>query len=126
MKYFEHEEKQGKIKAEMGRLQTLFTRVPLKKKRLVEGLISRSAYMRVSLEEFEADLDENGVVEMFSQSPDLDPYERARPTAQLYNTLNKNYQSIMRQLMDCLDTAPPEKKKSTKDSFAAFAGGRDD
>ena len=56
--------------------------------------------MRVTLEDMEQDLDQNGYVEMFTQSERTDPYERERPVARLYNTMNKNYQSIMKQLSD--------------------------
>ena len=33
----------------------------------MEGLIQRAAYLRITLEDFEVDLDENGFVEMFRQ-----------------------------------------------------------
>ena len=55
--------------------------------------------MRATLDDYKNDLDANGYVEMFSQSDKTEPYERMRPVAQLYGTMNKNYQSIMRQIM---------------------------
>ena len=79
--------------------------------------------MKITLEDYEEDLDEKGYVESFSQSEKLEPYERERPVARLYNTMNKNYQSIIRQLTDLLqkDTAPPK-----DDEFNSFVDGRDD
>jgi len=35
---------------------------------------------------------------MFTQSEKTEPYERERPVARLYNTMNANYQKIIKQL----------------------------
>lgn len=79
--------------------------------------------MRIMLEIYEADIDENGYIEMFSQSEKTDPYERERPVARLYNTMNKNYQSIIKQLTDLV---PKEEPKAQDDGFDSFVGDRDD
>jgi len=94
--------KEERIKAEDRRLRTLFKELPKDTKALYDGLIKRAAYMRATLEDYEQDLDEKGYVESFLQSKDLMPYERERPVARLYNTMNKNYQSIIKQLKDAL------------------------
>jgi hypothetical protein len=78
--------------------------------------------MRVTLEDYEADLDDRGYVELFSQSPQMEPYERERPVARLYNTMNKNYQSIMKQLSDML---PKQQAEVKDDGFDAFVARRD-
>ena len=79
--------------------------------------------MRVTLEIYEKDLDENGYVESFTQSEKTEPYERERPVARLYNTMNKNYQSIIKQLTDLL---PAEVQKMEDDNFDDFVSNRDD
>lgn len=81
--------------------------------------------MRITLEDYEKDLDNKGYVEMFSQSEKTDPYERERPVARLYNTMNKNYQTIIKQLGDLL---PKENVSKTQqdDGFDSFVNGRDD
>jgi hypothetical protein len=77
--------------------------------------------MRVTLEDYEADLDAGGYVELFTQSEKTDPYERERPVARLYNTMNKNYQSIMKQLSDKM----PEATADPAEEILKFAvGGR--
>lgn len=124
MAYMEAEEKRNKILEEQNRLKKLYTKVPRRKKKLLEGLIERAAYMRITLQEYESDIDENGSVEPFSQSANCEPYDRARPVAQLYNTMNKNYQSIMKQLSDLLPEEEPVKNKS--DGFDQFVNGRED
>lgn len=87
---------------------------------LYDGLIRRAAYMRITLEDYESDLDKNGYVEQFTQSEKTDPYERERPVARLYNAMNKNYQSIMKQLSDKL---PDPVNESASEELMKFAFG---
>lgn len=117
-------DKQERIKAEVSRLQRIYSRVDKKNKALIDGLIRRAAFMRVSLEDQEQDLIARGYVEWFSQSPDTDPYERARPISQIYNSMNKNYQSIMKQLGDLVPPPPPPEEKG--DGFDEFVAARGD
>lgn len=109
-------------KKEIKRLTELLEEVVDNKKSLVEGLIERAAFMRAKLEELEIDLNEHGFTELFSQSESQDPYERVRPQANQYHTLNKNYQSIMKQLTDLLPKGPP---REGDDGFDAFVNNRD-
>ena len=98
----EIKQKDERINEEIKRLRGLFRDMPKETKSLYDGLIKRAAYMRATLEDYETDLDNKGYVESFVQSKDLEPYERERPVARLYNSMNKNYQSIMKQLKDAL------------------------
>ena len=114
--------KDERISKEERRLRRSYKDLPKDKKQVVEGLIRRAAYMRVTLEDMEVDLDKNGFVEMFTQSEKTEPYERERPVARLYNTMNKNYQSIIKQLTDLL---PKDEPKEESDGFEAFVMSRD-
>ena len=78
--------------------------------------------MRVSLRELEDDLNLRGFTEKFSQG-DQTPYDRKRPSAELYNQLNTGYQKIIKQLTDLL---PKEAVKSVSDGFDDFISGRED
>ena len=109
--------KAERTRAEKNRLNRIYKDISKENKNIIEGLINRAAFMRVTLEDMEADLDENGFVEPFSQSEKLEPYERERPVARLYNTMNKNYQSIIKQLSDLL---PKEKPTEADDGFEDF------
>ena len=119
----EKEEKLKRINAEKKRLNSIYTKIGIKNKKVIEGLIQRAAYMRVTLEDYEKDLDDKGYVELFNQSEKTDPYERERPVARLYNTMNKNYQSIIKQLTDMI---PKDVPKDKDDEFDKFVTGRDD
>jgi len=109
--------KADRIKKEDRRLRRLYKNIPKDIKDLFDGLITRAAYMRVTLEDYERDLDDKGYFEMFTQSDKTEPYERERPVARLYNTMNKNYQSIIKQLGDLLEK---ESDIEVDDGFDAF------
>jgi hypothetical protein len=88
--------------------------------KVAQGLIRRAAYMRVMLEECENDIVENGLTEKFSQG-DQEPYDRKRPIADMYASLNTSYQKIIKQLTDLL---PTEEKKQA-DPFLDYINGGD-
>lgn len=107
-----------RIKAEVRRLTKIFDGIEEKRKATTRGLIERAAFMRVSLEDLEEDLNEGGFIEQFQQGRDQDPYERERPAARIYNSLNGGYQKIIKQLTDLL---PKEKAEvPVLDEFEGF------
>jgi len=106
--------KEERITKEDKRLRRIYKDLPKDTLMIYDGLIHRAAYMRITLEDYEADLDESGYVEQFTQSEKTEPYERERPVARLYNAMNKNYQSIMKQLTDAL----PDGNKETDEGDA--------
>lgn len=114
--------KNERIKKEEDRLRKIYKNLQGDKKAVADGLIRRAAFMRISLEDMERDLDENGFYELFSQSENQEPYERERPVARQYQQMNKNYQSIIRQLTDLL---PKEVPKEEDDGFEEFVNSRE-
>ncbi len=92
------------VTKEKNRLRRLF------KDKAVEGIILQAARLRILLNENWDDISNNGDYELFTQSDKTDPYERERPVARLYNTRDKTYQGIIKQLTDLLpDEADKEK-----------------
>lgn len=116
--------KKNRVKAEKTRLEKLYADLPEDKKQLAAGLIERASFMRVELEDLEAFLAENGWTELFSQG-NQEPYDRARPQGQTYNTMNANYQKIIKQL-DALLPKTEATKPNENDGFEDFVYGRDD
>lgn len=113
--------KAERIIKEERRLKRNYKEIQKDKLAVADGLIRRAAFMRASLEDMEVDLDANGFVEMFRQG-DQEPYERERPVARQYQQMNKNYQSIIKQLTDLL---PKEvAKKAESDGFDDFVNRR--
>ena len=117
--------KEQRIKAEQRRLKKHYKDLTPSKKALAEGLIEQAAFMRVELIDLSADLEENGWTEPFSQG-NQDPYERARPTGQIYNTTNANYQKIIDKLDKLLPKEDSKVEKKEDDGFEEFVVGRDD
>ena len=112
-----------RIERERKRLWAKYTKIPKDRKTVCEGLVERAAFMRVQLEDMEEDLRLKGWTEPFSQSPTQDPYDRARPIGQFYNSVNSSYQKIIKQLTDLL---PPPEQKKEHDDFAMFVTSRRD
>lgn len=114
--------KDKRISREEKRLRKNYENIPEELMGVADGLIRRAAYMRVTLEDYEKDLDEKGYVELFTQSEKTDPYERERPVARLYNQMNKNYQTIIKQLTDMLPKPKTGKAGDEDDGFDDFVG----
>lgn len=113
-----------RIIKEERRLKKIYKKIHKDNKAIIDGLIRRAAYMRITLEDWELDIMDNGITEMFTQSVNIEPYERERPVARLYNTMNANYQKIIKQLSDLV---PKEVKAvDENDGFADFINSRSD
>jgi len=115
--------KEERINKELKRLKKNYSKIKEGKMSVVDGLIYRAAYMRITLEDYEKDINENGNTEPFTQSLNTPPYDRERPVARLYNAMNKNYQSIIRQLSDLL---PKQNHELKDDGFDDFINSRTD
>lgn len=109
------DEREKLVAKEKNRLKRLFKDIPEKRMRAVEGLIIQAARLRVLLDENWSDIAENGDYEHFTQSVQTEPYERERPVARLYNTRDKTYQGIIKQLTEMLPDgkSKEEIKKAT-------------
>lgn len=99
-------------------MNKIFSAKSDKEKSFLEALIKRAAFMRIQLEDMEKDLSNNGFIEMFTQSATAPAYERERPTARLYSQMNKNYQTLMKQLSDFVERT--ENTEVKDDGFDAF------
>lgn len=98
--------------SEIRRLTRVYKNLSAGKKAVAQGLIAEAARLRVLCDQLWADIEENGMTEMFHQSEDQEAYERERPAARQYLTANKNYQAIMKQLDGMVPTDTPGQKGS--------------
>lgn len=115
-----------KVKKEISRLKRQYKEIPKNKMDVVQGLIVQAARLRISLDSLWEDIVENGDVELFSQSEKMEPYERERPVARIFNTRDKNYQSIIKQLTDLMPKEPPRATGNDDDTFEDFVNERPD
>ncbi len=84
--------------SEIKRLTKIYKNLPSNQFAVAQGLIVQAARLRVRLNQLWEDIQINGETEMFSQSEKTDPYERERPSARLFTSTDKNYQTIIKQL----------------------------
>ena len=103
-------------KSETERLLAIYDNLPPKRFAVAQGLIEQAAHIRVNLDKLSADIAVNGMTELFQQSDKVEPYKKTRPEADLFIKLDKNYQSIIKQLNDMIqnDDTPPD------DSYESF------
>src|SRR5699024_12370231 len=79
---------------------------------VVSGLITQAARLRVLLDEMWEDITNGGDYDLFSQSEKVEPYERERPVAKLYNSRDQSYQKVIKQLVELL---PKEEQQEATD-----------
>ena len=66
-------------KSEINRLTKIFEALPENQFAVAQGLIVQAARLRVRLDQLWDDIQKNGETEMFSQSANMEPYQRERP-----------------------------------------------
>ena len=115
MSISEHLEKEKKIKQEMNRLKKLYKDFDKNKAKVLEGLISQAAFMKITLDELMEDLLKNGTTEWFEQGEQC--FKRERPEYKVYSTFIQRYSIVMKQLIDLL---PEEVKKEEEDELMSF------
>lgn len=106
-------------------MRRLYKNLPKEASGTVAGLIDQAAFMRIECEDMAEDLRQNGWTEKFQQSERLEPYDRARPIGQAFNSTNANYQKIIKQLTALLPR-PDMTPKQKDDGFASFIRERDE
>lgn len=97
-------------KSEINRLTKIFKDLPENQFAVAQGLIVQAARLRVRLDRLWEDIQENGETEQFSQSDKTDPYERERPAARLFTATDKNYQSVIKQLVEMVPQSQSRSK----------------
>ena len=107
-----------RINKDIRNLNRIFKNLDDEVRKIADGIIKRVAFMKVTLEDLERDLNENGYTEKFTQSADVEAYDRKRPAVEIYNTTIKNYLSACRQLQDLLPK--PSENGKREDEFDAY------
>ena len=88
------------------------------KKKMSEQLIKNAAFMSITLEELIEDIKVYGVKETYVNGKDQYGFKESIES-KTYNTMVKNYMSIMKQLNEML---PEDKKIDEDDEFDKFNG----
>ena len=94
-------DKEKQIKKEISELNKLFQDIPSDQAKLVEGLIQNAAFMRVTLEELQKEVIENGAVIQCQSGNGFDTI-KDNPAQKAYTTMVSRYTQIIKQLNDML------------------------
>lgn len=109
-------EKNKKIKKETQRLKKLFKDLPENKHKVAEKLIENASFMSITLDELKEDIKIYGVKETYVNGKDQYGFKESIES-KTYNTMVKNYMSIIKQLNGML---PEQKKIDEDDEFEQF------
>ena len=100
--------KTTRIKKEKERLDEIFRDLEPNKLKTCAALIDRAAFITVSLEDLEEQLNETGWVETYQNGENQSGMKKAA-AADVHISLTKNLNAIVKQL---LELVPPAQKKS--------------
>ena len=79
-------------------------------------MIQQCAFMQVTLQELQETLNEDGSVELYTNGKQN--MLKEHPASKTYNTMIKNYNSLIKQLIDMV----PETTAEEKDELLDFLG----
>lgn len=113
--------KEKMIKNEIVRLTRIFKEIEKNKRLTTKGLIEEAAYMKATLKELKASIDESGPIDKMQQGE----YSilREHPALKAYNTMVQRYTTVIKELTNLL---PKEQIKELSDGFDEFVGDRSD
>ena len=102
------------VKSELRKLVQLFSALPENEKKFLHPLFENAAFMKVFLDDLQAEIRETGAVEGY-QNGERQSGVKVSAAVQAYNQTIKNYNAVIDKLIDRL---PAEEKKA--DSLTAF------
>ena len=121
---YEGKTKEDIIKAEKKKLSGIYTRMDKKTKKAVDSLVDEAAFMAASLYELREIINEKGYVEMYQNGANQKGVKKCSEV-EIYNTMIKNYSSVVKQLTDLIPKKQEEAGESS-DGFDDFVNNRDD
>ena len=104
---------------ELNKLKRIFKDIEPGKRQTVEKLISNAAFMAESLDELQEIIREKGFVEEYQNGANQSGVKKCSEV-EIYNTMIKNYSSIIKQLVDLL----PNDARSGGDELLDFISGK--
>lgn len=101
-------DKEKLIKKEIAQLNKIFADIPSDQAKMVEGLIQNAAFMRITLEELQREVIENGAVIQCQSGNGFDTI-KDNPAQKAYTTMVARYTQIINQLQTFLPKQVEEK-----------------
>ncbi len=110
-------QKEAKIRRELNKLKRIFKSLPPDTKDTVASLIANAAFMAVTLEELQEEINLNGTTERY-QNGDNQFGVKKSSAVEVYNTMIKNHMGCIKQLTDLLPKATTAGPGDDFDDFA--------
>lgn len=108
-------EKDKRIKKEINKLKKILKTLDEDRKKAVEKLIENVAFMAATLEDLQVAINAKGCIEEYKNGENQSGFKESSEI-KVYNSLIKNYNTSIKQLLDQLpDNAPP-----LEDDFEQF------
>ena len=112
--------KKIRLEEEILKLNKIFAKVELKTKKSVHSLIENAAFMTITLEDLQQQINKNGVVDKYQNGANQFGTKKSAEV-EIYNTMIKNHLAIMKQLTDLL---PKQIFKAADDGFDTFVNNK--
>ena len=112
---------QKRVKSKQNKLKKIFQSIEENKKNLVSDLIYQASFMSVKLEDLSKFIMENGIKEEYKNGENQFGYKE-RVEMKMYNTIVKNYTSVIKQLTELLPIG--EQKNVGEDLLKFIASGK--
>lgn len=110
--------KEKRIAAERERLGALFADLDENQQQTAAGLISSAAFLRVTLEDLEAEINAAGCIEEYTNGANQCGY-KVSAACQAYAQLNTKYQSTIQKLLKIVPPAPKKPKPKSAEEIMA-------
>ena len=89
--------RETRIKREYQRLLNIYSELPPKQLELLDGLIQNAAFMKVSLDDMQVDINKQGATDEYKNGREQFG-TKASATISAYNSMIKNYNATMNEL----------------------------
>lgn len=109
--------KEERIAAERDRLAALFADLDENQRQTADGLISAAAFLRVSMQDLEAEINQNGYVDHYENGA-TQSGEKLSAAVQAYNAMCAKYTTIINRLLKITPPAPKKPKPKSAEEIA--------
>lgn len=102
--------KERRIQAELDRISATFEAVPEKERSIIDPLLQNYAFMKVTLEDLQEEINRDGIAETY-QNGENQSGQKENSKLKSYNRLVKNFESVTKTVMKYL----PEEERIRTD-----------
>ena len=106
--------KEERIKNEVERINRLLKNVDDKKRKAVDSLVNNAAFMTVTLEDLQDEINRNGTTEQYKNGANQYGIKKSA-AVEVYNVMIKNHMNVIKQLNELVP-----KSEDTDDEFKSF------